>query len=160
MSATTPDLAAGPAVVVAMPQSLPRRIFGALAYFFVSDLSGLYAVAAVFGFIIAIMGCFHGFQVTGNAESVGSRTTQAVVEAISVVIVFDAFELPEAKTRRFVEVMKNFGIEDLLLLPSRFGRRRHGPPDLQPQVSRISGRSSPSTSINFFIAGVSTRPLR
>jgi phospholipid/cholesterol/gamma-HCH transport system permease protein len=47
--------------------------------------------APVFGFIIAIMGCYHGFQVTGNAESVGSRTTQAVVEAIFVVIVFDAF---------------------------------------------------------------------
>ena len=47
--------------------------------------------APVFGFIIAIMGCFHGFQVTGNAESVGQRTTQAVVEAIFVVIVFDAF---------------------------------------------------------------------
>jgi phospholipid/cholesterol/gamma-HCH transport system permease protein len=47
--------------------------------------------APVFGFIIAIMGCFHGFQVTGNAESVGTRTTQAVVEAIFLVIVFDAF---------------------------------------------------------------------
>ncbi|WP_310497715.1 MlaE family lipid ABC transporter permease subunit [Sandarakinorhabdus sp.] len=47
--------------------------------------------APVFGIIIALMGCFHGLQVTGNAESVGSRTTQAVVEAIFVVIVFDAF---------------------------------------------------------------------
>lgn len=47
--------------------------------------------APVFGFIIALMGCFHGMQVTGNAESVGRRTTQAVVEAIFVVIVFDAF---------------------------------------------------------------------
>jgi phospholipid/cholesterol/gamma-HCH transport system permease protein len=47
--------------------------------------------APVFGFIIAIMGCFHGFQVTGNAESVGTRTTRAVVEAIFLVIVFDAF---------------------------------------------------------------------
>ena len=47
--------------------------------------------APVFGFIIAIMGCFHGFQVSNNAESVGQRTTQAVVEAIFVVIVFDAF---------------------------------------------------------------------
>jgi phospholipid/cholesterol/gamma-HCH transport system permease protein len=47
--------------------------------------------APVFGFIIALMGCFHGFQVTGNAESVGTRTTQAVVEAIFLVIVFDAF---------------------------------------------------------------------
>ncbi|MEI6485514.1 MAG: MlaE family lipid ABC transporter permease subunit [Sphingomonadales bacterium] len=47
--------------------------------------------APVFGFIIALMGCYHGLQVTGNAESVGSRTTQAVVESIFVVIVFDAF---------------------------------------------------------------------
>jgi len=47
--------------------------------------------APVFGIIIALMGCFHGLQVTGNAESVGQRTTQAVVEAIFVVIVFDAF---------------------------------------------------------------------
>lgn len=47
--------------------------------------------APVFGFIIALMGCFHGLAVTGNAESVGQRTTQAVVEAIFVVIVFDAF---------------------------------------------------------------------
>ncbi|OYQ27652.1 ABC transporter permease [Sandarakinorhabdus cyanobacteriorum] len=47
--------------------------------------------APVFGFIIALMGCFQGMQVTGNAESVGQRTTQAVVEAIFVVIVFDAF---------------------------------------------------------------------
>ena len=47
--------------------------------------------APVFGFIIALMGCFHGFQVVGNAESVGARTTMAVVEAIFVVIVFDAF---------------------------------------------------------------------
>lgn len=47
--------------------------------------------APVFGFIIAIMGCYQGFQVTGNAESVGERTTRAVVESIFVVIVFDAF---------------------------------------------------------------------
>ncbi|WP_164157591.1 ABC transporter permease [Sandarakinorhabdus rubra] len=47
--------------------------------------------APVFGFIIALMGCFHGFQASSNAESVGSRTTQAVVESIFLVIVFDAF---------------------------------------------------------------------
>lgn len=47
--------------------------------------------APVFGFIIAIMGCYQGFQVAGNAESVGERTTRAVVESIFVVIVFDAF---------------------------------------------------------------------
>lgn len=47
--------------------------------------------APVFGIIIALMGCYHGLQVTGNAESVGFRTTRAVVESIFVVIVFDAF---------------------------------------------------------------------
>lgn len=47
--------------------------------------------APVFGAIIAIIGCFQGFQVADNAESVGMRTTLAVVQAIFVVIVLDAF---------------------------------------------------------------------
>ncbi len=47
--------------------------------------------APFFGFVIAVMGCFQGMQVTGNAESVGNRTTQAVVESIFMVIVLDAF---------------------------------------------------------------------
>jgi phospholipid/cholesterol/gamma-HCH transport system permease protein len=38
-----------------------------------------------------MMGCFQGLQVTGNAESVGERTTRAVVESIFAVIVLDAF---------------------------------------------------------------------
>ena len=46
--------------------------------------------APVFGAIIAIIGCHQGFQVTGNAESVGQRTTLAVVQAIFAVIVLDA----------------------------------------------------------------------
>ncbi len=47
--------------------------------------------APVFGAVIATMGCFQGFQVRGNAEAVGIRTTRAVVESIFVVIVLDAF---------------------------------------------------------------------
>jgi phospholipid/cholesterol/gamma-HCH transport system permease protein len=47
--------------------------------------------APVFGLVIAIMGCFQGMQVAGNAEAVGQRTTQAVVESIFLVIVMDAF---------------------------------------------------------------------
>ena len=46
--------------------------------------------APVFGIIIAMMGCFQGLQVSGNAESVGERTTRAVVESIFAVIVLDA----------------------------------------------------------------------
>ena len=47
--------------------------------------------APVFGLIIALSGCFQGMQVEGNAEQVGLRTTSAVVQAIFLVIVLDAF---------------------------------------------------------------------
>jgi phospholipid/cholesterol/gamma-HCH transport system permease protein len=47
--------------------------------------------APVFGLIIAISGCFQGLQVKANAEEVGLRTTAAVVQAIFLVIVLDAF---------------------------------------------------------------------
>lgn len=46
--------------------------------------------APVFGFIIALTGCFQGMQVEGNSEEVGTRTTNAVVQAIFLVIVIDA----------------------------------------------------------------------
>ena len=47
--------------------------------------------APVFGAIIAISGCFQGMLVESDAEQVGSRTTAAVVQAIFLVIVLDAF---------------------------------------------------------------------
>ena len=45
----------------------------------------------VFGLIVAVSGCYHGMQVKGNSEEVGLRTTLAVVAAIFMVIVLDAF---------------------------------------------------------------------
>ena len=42
--------------------------------------------AAVFGFIIAIMGCFHGFNSKGGAQGVGRATTNAVVTASILVL--------------------------------------------------------------------------
>jgi phospholipid/cholesterol/gamma-HCH transport system permease protein len=47
--------------------------------------------APVFGAIIALAGCFQGMQVEANAEQVGLKTTAAVVQAIFLVIVLDAF---------------------------------------------------------------------
>lgn len=47
--------------------------------------------APVFGLIVALAGCYHGMQVKGNSEDVGTRTTMAVVSAIFAVIVLDAF---------------------------------------------------------------------
>ncbi len=49
------------------------------------------AKAPVFGLIVALSGCYQGMQVSGNAEEVGLRTTRAVVQAIFMVIVLDAF---------------------------------------------------------------------
>ena len=47
--------------------------------------------APVFGLIVALAGCYQGMRVLGNSEEVGLKTTVAVVQAIFVVIVLDAF---------------------------------------------------------------------
>lgn len=57
----------------------------------VTDLYVGLVKAPVFGLIIAMAGCFQGMLVEGDAEQVGTRTTAAVVQAIFLVIVVDAF---------------------------------------------------------------------
>jgi len=47
--------------------------------------------APVFALVISLIGCLEGLQVEGTAQSVGERTTSSVVQAISLVIVLDAF---------------------------------------------------------------------
>ena len=42
--------------------------------------------AAVFGFIVAFMGCYHGYNSTGGAQGVGKSTTQAVVSASILIL--------------------------------------------------------------------------
>jgi len=46
--------------------------------------------APIFAAVIALIGCLEGFKVGGTAQSVGERTTSAVVQSISLVIVIDA----------------------------------------------------------------------
>ena len=57
----------------------------------ITDLYVGLVKAPVFGAIIAMAGCFQGMQVESDAEQVGLRTTSAVVQAIFLVIVLDAF---------------------------------------------------------------------
>ncbi len=57
----------------------------------ITDLYVGLVKAPVFGAIIAIAGCFQGMLVESDAEQVGKRTTSAVVQAIFLVIVIDAF---------------------------------------------------------------------
>jgi len=45
--------------------------------------------APVFAILVALVGCFEGLRVRGDAESVGLQTTRAVVESLFLVILFD-----------------------------------------------------------------------
>ncbi len=47
--------------------------------------------APFFAMIIALVGCYQGFQIRGSVDDVGRRTTMSVVQSIFLVIVFDAF---------------------------------------------------------------------
>ena len=46
--------------------------------------------APVFAIIIALVGCYQGFQIRGGVDDVGRHTTISVVQGIFLVIVFDA----------------------------------------------------------------------
>ncbi|OIQ97882.1 putative phospholipid ABC transporter permease protein MlaE [mine drainage metagenome] len=48
-------------------------------------ISGL-VKASVFGFIIALMGCYHGYHSKGGAQGVGQATTNAVVSASILIL--------------------------------------------------------------------------
>lgn len=51
-----------------------------------SDVMSGLIKAGVFGFIIALMGCFHGFHSKGGAQGVGRATTNAVVSASVLIL--------------------------------------------------------------------------
>jgi phospholipid/cholesterol/gamma-HCH transport system permease protein len=50
------------------------------------DVSSGLIKAAVFGFIIALMGCYNGFSSRGGAQGVGAATTNAVVSSSILVL--------------------------------------------------------------------------
>jgi phospholipid/cholesterol/gamma-HCH transport system permease protein len=56
-------------------------------------MSGL-VKAGVFGFIVALMGCYHGYHSKGGAQGVGAATTNAVVSA-SILILLSNYLLTE-----------------------------------------------------------------
>ena len=51
-------------------------------------VSGL-VKAAVFGFIISMMGCYHGYKSKGGAQGVGNATTNAVVSSSILILIFN-----------------------------------------------------------------------
>jgi phospholipid/cholesterol/gamma-HCH transport system permease protein len=53
------------------------------------DISSGLIKAAVFGFIVALMGCYHGFNSRGGAQGVGAATTNAVVSSCILILATD-----------------------------------------------------------------------
>jgi phospholipid/cholesterol/gamma-HCH transport system permease protein len=51
-----------------------------------NDVTSGLIKAAVFGFIIALMGCYHGFNSKGGAQGVGRATTNAVVSSAILIL--------------------------------------------------------------------------
>ena len=45
--------------------------------------------AGVFGFLVALMGCYHGYNSRGGAQGVGAATTSAVVSASILILAFE-----------------------------------------------------------------------
>lgn len=53
-------------------------------------VSGL-VKASAFGFIVTLMGCYHGYHSKGGAQGVGAATTNAVVSASILIFFFNYF---------------------------------------------------------------------
>lgn len=54
----------------------------------VDVISGL-VKAAVFGFIVSLLGCYHGFNSARGAQGVGTATTNAVVSSSILILIFN-----------------------------------------------------------------------
>ncbi|MBT4769782.1 MAG: ABC transporter permease [Rhodospirillaceae bacterium] len=60
-------------------------------FFEVEDLNSGLIKAAVFGFIISLLGCYNGYNSRGGAQGVGAATTTAVVTASILILCSDYF---------------------------------------------------------------------
>lgn len=60
-----------------------------LEYLEVRDVVSGLVKAGVFGFIISLMGCYHGYHSRGGAQGVGAATTNAVVSSSILILLFN-----------------------------------------------------------------------
>lgn len=67
-------------------ESFMREVYNTLQ---ANDIFAGLIKGGVFGFIIGLTGCFHGLQTEKTADSVGIRTTWAVVSSIIIIILVD-----------------------------------------------------------------------
>jgi len=55
------------------------------------DVDSGHGQAAVFGFIVAFDGLYHGYHSRGGAQGGGAETTNAVVSGLDLILVFNYF---------------------------------------------------------------------
>ncbi|HZV08900.1 MAG TPA: ABC transporter permease, partial [Novosphingobium sp.] len=67
----------------------PTYIQNTLDYLQDWDVESGLVKAAVFGFIVALMGCYHGMNARGGARGVGRAATQAVVSSAILILAAD-----------------------------------------------------------------------
>lgn len=77
--------------VVLMGSNPVTFVDNAFRYMELSDLSSGLIKAAVFGFLIAIIGCEKGLYTRGGAQGVGVATTRSVVLASIAILISDFF---------------------------------------------------------------------
>ena len=53
------------------------------------DVSSGLIKAAVFGLVVTVLGCYHGYHSKGGAQGVGQATTNAVVSASILILILD-----------------------------------------------------------------------
>ena len=66
-------------------------LLNTIEFLTISDVTSGLIKATVFGFIIAIMGCFNGFESSRGAEGVGRATTKAVVSSSIMILASNYF---------------------------------------------------------------------
>lgn len=77
--------------VTALGTSSSIYVNRTLQYLEFSDITVGLAKSAVFGMIIALVGCYMGFFTSGGAEGVGKATTRAVVVASILILISNYF---------------------------------------------------------------------
>lgn len=68
------------------PANFIHAVWEALKY---RDVTSGLIKAAVFGLVITILGCYHGYHSRGGAQGVGQATTNAVVSASILILILD-----------------------------------------------------------------------
>ena len=116
------------------------------------DITSGLIKAAVFGFIIALMGCYNGFNSKGGAQGVGAATTNAVVSSSILILAADyrphrdpVPQMTHAQNSNCIGVKKRFGPKvvldgvDLTIEPAvlagdhrRLGHRQVGHHQIHP----------------------------